>query len=345
MGNLMLSDANNLQIDDAVAGDVSDNGVTGDSAKQIANTVAEQVARASAPAQPQEEKPWVPSGGKAVKTDRAVVLENAGHGFKRPNILDVKLGVRLWADDAAPAKKNKFKETAKHSTHSNLAFRIAGMRVFRGSDNEADWDDEEYVIYDRDYGRFDMKLENIQQGFANFIFNESAGIDKDLGQAVCAAFAQELSRIQEIVQAHETRIYSASLLFLFEGDGDALREAVNKNNEVVTMVEEKHANRATLRMDSGIVMGDDDNMIEAAVLGDMDDDDDDDDDDDEMANVPPIFALKLIDFAHAEFVPGQGPDEYMSMGIEKLHEIFDKLSKHDVEDVHITGYDLDESHF
>jgi 1D-myo-inositol-tetrakisphosphate 5-kinase/inositol-polyphosphate multikinase len=351
MGNLMLSDSKNLPIDDTVAGVVSDTGVKGKTAMQIANTVAEQVAHATAPLAA-EEKAWVPSGGKAVKTDRAVVLENAGHGFKRPNILDVKLGVRLWADDAAQAKKDKFKDVTKHSTHGSLAFRIAGMRVFRGSDNKADWDDEEYLIYDKDYGRIDMKTETIQEGFAKFIFNENAGIDKDLGQAVCAAFAHELSRVEDIVKSHETRIYSASLLFIFEGDGEALREAINKNNEVVSMVEEKHGNdsgngngngnRTTLRADSGIVMGEDDNIIEAQILGDADDDDDDDDD---LANVPPIFALKLIDFAHASFVPGKGHDEKMVMGIRNLHEIFDKLSKYDVKDVRIEGLHLDESEF
>ena len=38
--------------------------------------------------------------GKRIETNQAVVLENAAHGYVKPNILDVKLGVRLWADDA-----------------------------------------------------------------------------------------------------------------------------------------------------------------------------------------------------------------------------------------------------
>jgi len=44
--------------------------------------------------------------GKRIETNRAVVLENAGYGFVKPNIMDVKLGVRLWADDAAEEKKD-----------------------------------------------------------------------------------------------------------------------------------------------------------------------------------------------------------------------------------------------
>jgi 1D-myo-inositol-tetrakisphosphate 5-kinase/inositol-polyphosphate multikinase len=45
---------------------------------------------------------------KKIVTDQAVVLENAAHGFKKPNIMDVKLGVRLWADDAKEEKRIRF---------------------------------------------------------------------------------------------------------------------------------------------------------------------------------------------------------------------------------------------
>lgn len=65
---------------------------------------------ATAPAQPSaatpgsastaQDLPWVPSNGKKLETGISIVLENVASGFKRPNVLDVKLGARLWADDA-----------------------------------------------------------------------------------------------------------------------------------------------------------------------------------------------------------------------------------------------------
>ena len=53
------------------------------------------------------EKAWTPSGGRKLDTGISIVLENIAEGFKRPNVLDVKLGSRLWADDAPPAKRAK----------------------------------------------------------------------------------------------------------------------------------------------------------------------------------------------------------------------------------------------
>src|SRR5947207_2234938 len=41
--------------------------------------------------------------GKPLATDTSVVLAAVTDGFSRPNILDLKLGSRLWANDAPPA--------------------------------------------------------------------------------------------------------------------------------------------------------------------------------------------------------------------------------------------------
>ncbi|KAJ3472677.1 hypothetical protein NLG97_g10796 [Lecanicillium saksenae] len=325
MGSLVLSDPSDLKIDETVTGVISDAGAIQTAKEQIEATVAEQVSRAPAADPSQNGAAWVPTNGKKIKTNTAVVLENATSDFKKPNILDVKLGTRLWADDAPAAKKARFDKIASETTHEKLGFRIAGMRVFRGSDDEAQLDEEGYLVYDKDYGRITMNNDNILDGFRNFVFNKAAGINKQLGQAVCAAFAREIGRIQEIMEAHETRMYSSSLLFIFEGDGDALRSAIEKNNEVVTAVETKLANRTTLRTDSGIAMGDDDELIHSAVLGD--DDDDDDEFDSDMESSPSVFSLKLIDFAHAQWTPGQGPDENLLRGVRSLREIFEQLSE------------------
>ncbi|OAQ99327.1 hypothetical protein LLEC1_07233, partial [Akanthomyces lecanii] len=306
MGSLVLCDPSDLKVDDAVTGIISDAGAIQTAKEQIEATVAEQVSRAPSNTAPHNGPPWAPTNGKKIKTDTAVVLENATRGFTKPNILDAR-----------------FDKIASETTHGKLGFRIAGMRVFRGSDDAMQLDKEGYLVYDKDYGRTTMNNDNILDGFRNFIFNEAAGIDEDLGQAVCAAFASEVGRIQEILEAHETRMYSSSLLFIFEGDGEVLSRAIEKNNAFATAVEAVEAkltNRSTLRTDSGIAMDDDDELIQAAVLGDDDDEDDDDDDDDDVDSVigpsalPPVFSLKLIDFAHAQWTPGQGPDENLLKG-------------------------------
>ncbi|KAM3565969.1 hypothetical protein ARSEF4850_001062 [Beauveria asiatica] len=329
MGSLVLSDPSDLNIDDAITDAIPDAGAAETAKDQIKATIAEQVSHApaemtTATTAPNGDTAWVPTNGKKIETNLAVVLANAASGFKKPNILDVKLGTRLWADNAPAAKKARFDKIASETTHSTLGFRIAGMRVYRGSDDPARLDDEGYLVYDKDYGRVTMNQDNILDGFRRFVFNPAAGIDEALGRAVCEAFAREVARVQKILETHETRMYSSSLLFIFEGDGEALRAAIEQHNDGVAALETKLVNRTTLRTDSGIAMGDENELIEVAVLGDGDEDDDDGVDLDEG---PQVLSLKLIDFAHARWTPGQGPDENLLRGVRSLRDIFEQLSE------------------
>jgi len=233
--------------------------------------------------------------GKRIATNSAVVLENAAHGFVKPNILDVKLGVRLWADDAHPEKKARFDKVTEETTHRDLGFRVAGMRVWQGHGAKGtDIDEEGYRIYDKNYGRFSIQKDNVHEAFRDFIFAESAGIDGELGKLVAQAFLADVSRIQAVLEGQESRMFSSSLLFVFEGDGAALRLAM----------EEASRSPATL------VNGDDENSEE--------------DEDDAIG--PKIYAVKVIDFAHAEWTPGMGPDENSLLGVRSVAKILENLS-------------------
>ncbi|KAM0666230.1 hypothetical protein ACQRIU_004085 [Beauveria bassiana] len=265
IGSLKLSGSSDLNIDDRVE-TVKD---------QIEATIAEQISHASAEmtatVAPNDDTPWVSTNGKKIETDLSVVLLNAASGFKKPNILDVKLGTRLWADNAPAAKKARFDKIASETTHHTHGFRIAGMRVYRGSDDPARLDDEGYLVYDKDYGRVTMNKDNIIDGFRRFVFNPAAGIDEALGRAVCKMFEDKIAHVEKILGKHETRMYSSSLLFIFEGDGEALRAAIEQQDESKTDLEIKPANRTTTRTDSGIAMGGDSERAEMAG-GDEDDD-------------------------------------------------------------------------
>jgi 1D-myo-inositol-tetrakisphosphate 5-kinase/inositol-polyphosphate multikinase len=246
-----------------------------------------------------EKRSSVPLNGNTRKlpTDLAVVLENAAHGFVKPNILDVKLGVRLWADDAAQEKKVRFDKITEETTHKELGFRVAGMRVWQGHNAAgADIDKDGYKIYDKNYGRFTIQKHNVHEAFRNFIFTESAGIDEELGRLVSQAFHTEVARIQDILERQESRMFSASFLFVFEGDGVALRAAMEEASQPAP---------ATL------VNGDADNSSE--------------DDGEFETPVPKIYTVKVIDFAHAEWVPGNGPDENALTGVRSIVDILQQL--------------------
>ncbi|KAK6222993.1 inositol polyphosphate kinase [Colletotrichum tabaci] len=326
MGTLMLSDSAELSsIEDGVPGPVA----SAAAKEELTQSVTGQPSIAQESHQDKEK--WVQNKSKRIKTDQAVVLENSGSGFTSPNFLDVKLGVRLWADDAPAEKKRRFDEITRKTTHGPLGFRIAGMKVWRGSTLKSELDHEDYKIYDKDYGRTYVNTENVVENFRRFIFNKTAGIDDDLARAVAQAFLRDLRNVEEVLASNESRMYSASLLFVFEGDGDKLKDAIAQNNTAVDRVEAVEAlvessekpGRPALRVDSGIELIDEDRVtIDAAVNGG---DDDDEDDDDDGPTLPKIYSLKLIDFAHAQWTPGQGPDENALKGVRSLIKIFEEL--------------------
>jgi 1D-myo-inositol-tetrakisphosphate 5-kinase/inositol-polyphosphate multikinase len=215
----------------------------------------------------------------------------------KPNILDVKLGVRLWADDAPLEKQIRFDKVTEETTHKDLGFRIAGMRVWQGHGAKGeDIDEEGFKIYDRNYGRYSVQKENVLEAFQKFMFVESAGIDNELGQLVAQAFLTDVERIQEILEGEESQMFSASLLFVFEGDGVALRAALEE------------ASQPPPRLTNG----------------DQNSGDESEDDEDEPIG-PKIYTVKIIDFAHAQWTPGRGSDENSLKGVRSVAKILRDL--------------------
>lgn len=321
---------------------------------------------------------WKPNKNRKIPTNVSVVLKNAAYGHKRPNILDAKLGSRLWADDAPLEKRKRFDEITKVTTNGSHGFRIAGMRVYKGSENPEEWDSEGYKVYGKDYGRLTVTPHNVVEEMKRFIFNPQAGIDEDLGKIIAGAFVEDLKHVERVLAAEESRMYSASLLFTFEGDGDALRAAIQSTKEAEQarkeILKKNLPGLAASRVDSGIVMDDSGELIAAstdeekylsiasvdgeipqfltqvlpspteenvkvlelagngtfaptAVVNDGSDlDEGYGDNESEFSRLPPIYSIKLIDFAHATWVPGQGPDENVLFGVRSLIKIFEELS-------------------
>lgn len=282
---------------------------------------------------------WIPHGSQSIESDRSVVLENATYGYQSPNVLDVKLGQRLWADNAPRQKRVRMDEVRATTTHDKLGFRISGMRVFRGSDKAHELDESHYKTYDKDFGRYTVNTDNVVDAFRKFIFNEAAGIDADLGRAVAAAFKDDLVRVRDVLEKERTRMYSSSVLLVFEGDGAALRAAIAATDDAAASLsrsrsrrenrggEGKSVDRSSSRTDSGIVIEDDDTEIEVEISMFSEEIYDEDDEDDEP-ELPPICGLRLIDFAHARFCPEEEqPDENVLVGVRNLIRIFDELSQ------------------
>jgi 1D-myo-inositol-tetrakisphosphate 5-kinase/inositol-polyphosphate multikinase len=264
---------------------------------------------------------WKPSGGKKLDTPTAIVLENVAAGFSHPNILDVKLGSRLWADDAPEAKRRKLDDVTKQTTSASLGFRIAGMKrwigqVSNGSSLEnkekgIEYKDE-YLCYNKAYGR-SFAAHDVKDGFIEYFggqidpHNSLSKLKRYKIDKVIGLILRELESIRFTLREEESRMYSASILMIFEGDELAMDAAIQGEKE--------KSERADIisRLDEGTVT---DEEIERLP-----------DTDDEEEELPKLYDIRLIDFAHAQFTPGQGPDNNVLHGVNSLIRIFKELAE------------------
>ncbi|MCJ1401970.1 hypothetical protein MMC11_005187 [Xylographa trunciseda] len=271
-----------------------------------------------------EHQTWVPSNGGKISTDFAIVLENVTAGLRKPNVLDVKLGARLWADDAPPTKRQKLDDMSNATTSKPLGFRIAGMKTWMGA-KAAGYSYgglQGYKIYDREYGR-SLTLDTVREGFEKYFFIDSAGITKKFARRVIKRFLGDLHGLQEVLEKEESRMYSASLLFVYEGDGAGLQADFETEKQVLDFETEQqflelepaqHGVRSNGYPDRPV--------LEDEGVGIEDEDDEDDEDVEEL---PKIQAIKMIDFAHAAWTPGLGPDENVLHGIRNVIKILEEL--------------------
>ena len=259
---------------------------------------------------------WKPSGGKKISTETAIVLENVASGFKHPNVLDVKLGARLWDDDAPVAKRQKLDGVAERTTSGSLGFRIAGMKTWSEGRQDADIEvvpaEKEFVevkkgykSYNKFYGQ-SFKADNVVNAFVSYFggLEESVAntearkikLKRKRANFLVRRFIRELESVQYVLENEESRMYSASVLMVYEGDEEVLEESIA-------------------------------NAEKEDAMEDDDDEDEHDEDDDEEADVRPrkVHEMRLIDFAHARWTPGEGPDENALRGIRNVLKILKAL--------------------
>jgi len=228
-------------------------------------------------------KSWKPRSGHMIDADNGVVLENIASGFTKPNILDIKLGARLWADDAPIEKRERMDSIAANTTSGSVGFRVAGMKLWAGHGayymaNREAMDranlsmaapfggdaivhtpardntdlpkpsirDDDYASYDKEYGRA-LTKDNVRKGLEEYFYRpQTTGIRRDQAQEVITRFIQDLKGLEAVLERQETRMYSASLLFVYEGSGLVLRESFRKENRMI-----REARLAKERLEAG----------------------------------------------------------------------------------------------
>ena len=342
MGQLSLTDKDPAQAAAALMQSIDINGPV-----NIHNGISDAIAI---------DNDWKPSNGGKITTDCAIAMENVAFGFKKPNILDVKLGARLWADDAPPEKRAKLDKVAGETTSRSLGFRVAGMRTWQGSHaaGQEDVSEDGYRFYDKKYGRA-FTAQTVVNGFAEFFGVAKGTKIPKRTRKVINRFIEDLEDLKEILDHEESRMYSASLLFVYEGDPEVLdagfvteaqffdaRATTESHRSGIANLQSSNNGHATNDVDGGTsktccsctTNGSTNTNGGAAhttdgsyINGKADgiDTDTDEDADDAFFALPKIQVLKLIDFAHAQWTPGQGKDKNLLYGIENVIKILHEL--------------------
>ncbi|KAA1475839.1 SAICAR synthase-like protein [Dentipellis sp. KUC8613] len=243
----------------------------------------------------------VPSGLEEQKD--CLVLENLTYPFLRPNILDVKLGTVLFDEDATPEKRTRMEERARSTTSLETGIRITGFQVFDNTTAKA-------VTTPKSYGRA-ITPADLPAGIARVFpvaFDGSGifGLPAHILVPILDALTDAVRAIRKAVAAVEIRMIGGSLLIVYEAEWDRAAEGIEwLEAHPGQFVEEEDEDE-----------DEDENEDEEQEEGD----------DDEMSTprkAGPPFVVKLIDFAHTRLKPGEGPDEGVLKGLDKVIELLD----------------------
>lgn len=233
---------------------------------------------------------------KGPPKSRYVVLENLLHGFQKPNIIDVKLGRILHDENASNEKMSRLGQVSRTTTSGSLGFRICGMKIQRNSEtsnlesNHFEPAGDDYILINKDFG-YSLKKHNIKDAF-NMFFNHGDLSARRIIQ-LKRIFLQRLQLLYNTLLEEEVRMFSSSLLFIYEGDAS--------------------------RWDA---LNDQDPLIRDSFI---DSEEESDDDMEQDLQKTPLSSLSLIDFAHSKVVDGKGYDENVVDAIESLMSMFQEL--------------------
>mmetsp|Transcript_21451 Transcript_21451/g.52558 ORF Transcript_21451/g.52558 Transcript_21451/m.52558 type:complete len:399 (-) Transcript_21451:560-1756(-) len=139
---------------------------------------------------------------------RYIELEDLTLPFSRPNILDLKIGTRVYGVNDDPQKIKRKIEKSASTTSCSLGLRLCGMQVYNPVDDT-------YTFRDKFDGR---NLD--EKGFVNSIKQFFTCIDGQLRLTVIERLIERILKLVSVVSEQKSfQFFSSSLLFICEGCG------------------------------------------------------------------------------------------------------------------------------
>ncbi|GFO37190.1 kinase [Plakobranchus ocellatus] len=137
---------------------------------------------------------------------RFMLLGNVVADFKKPCILDLKIGSRLHGDDATSTKVASQTNKCKQTTSSSLGVRLCGMQVYKVKPRT-------FLNLDKYHGRT-LTAESLRETLRDFLHNGTEFRRELLGPIISklAALIACVSRLDTY------RFYASSLLIIYDGE-------------------------------------------------------------------------------------------------------------------------------
>jgi len=240
-----------------------------------------------------------------------MVLENVAEGFRKPNILDVKLGTALYDEETPPEKRDRMEKKARYTTSGEVGIRLTGFQVFGNKTRQP-------LVFPKEYGK-SIRTAELSAGIARFfpVHDSMAGLPGaetggrlDVGLPVTLlvpilrSIRKSVQELRDLLSSIELRMIGSSLLIVYEGDWERAETGV----------------QWLAKQPANVSRGEDGE--EEEIYEDREEDEESDEDGSDEGSERPCV-VRLIDFAHTRLKPGQGPDVGVLKGLDTFLSLLD----------------------
>jgi len=210
-----------------------------------------------------------------ITSESYLLLGNLTVNFKKPCVMDLKMGRKTYERDAHYTKKER--ECLKYEQQAEFGFRIVGMRFYDPA--HVDADEEGFVFLDKHFGRSLASTDEVVDAFRTFFKTRNTPENEQrLAEAlennksvfeinelkkqwrickdeyrteIITDLIEQLQCIQTWFEDNDRYCFrSSSLLFVYEGD----MSQVNRDVSVVKMIDFTHVQRRKA-IDEGYLHG------------------------------------------------------------------------------------------
>ena len=140
------------------------------------------------------------------KSGKYVMLEDLAHGFQKPCILDLKMGIQQRSVRNYSAQKVQSKSAKSlMSTSHKIGFRLGGAQLYRGG--------ESLSFFNKYFGR----VQDVEGTFS-ILKSFFASVEEDgVRSALIGNFIQKLVELKSVIQQLKGyRFWSGSLLLIYD---------------------------------------------------------------------------------------------------------------------------------